>query len=364
MFPDIAYLEWIRAQKAEATQNLASSGLGGRSEAIVPERLDGVSDPPAGTELESQIAARYDEGVTAENVLVTAGATHANVIASLTALEASTADQPSIAVEEPGYEPLFATPQGFGATIQRVHRDPEEGYGLTPDALESSIDESTAMVVISNRHNPSGHMVSRDDLEALAATAREYGASLLVDEVYAPYTQTDDSGPGTAFGGPTVAGVEGGVVTNSLTKFFGLGGLRIGWIVADAAFIEQAAGLAYHLPDVAEPSRALARRTFHDLDAIVEEARARVVSNSAQLAEFVDSRPAIEGPVSDGSTFGFLRHDSADGDEVHEAAMEEGILVVPGRFYEDRERFRLSVGGTPEEMRAALDRFGEVLDSM
>lgn len=363
MFPDIAYLEWIRAQKAETTWDLGSSGLGGRSEAVVPERLASLPDPPEATELEAQIADQYDETITEENVLVTAGATHANVLAFAAAIDGATTESPAIAVEEPGYEPLLATPQGLGAELQRVERDPEDGYDLTPAALQAGIDETTAMVVISNRHNPSGHILSRPELADLAGPCQEQGASLLVDEVYAPYRPTADSGPGTAFGGPTVAGIEGGVVTNSLTKFFGLGGLRIGWIVADSEFIERATRIAYHFPDVAEPSRALAKRMFHNLDRIVTDARERVRSNAALLAEFVDSRPELEGPVAEGSTYGFLRHASADGDKVHEAAMEEGILVVPGRYYEDRDRFRLSVGGEADVMRESLERFGDVLDT-
>lgn len=372
MFPPIRYLEWMWEQEAE--HDLGSSGLGGREDGVIPERLQGLPDPPAGTDLEAQIAAQYDETVSPENVLVTAGTTHANVLAFATAFERTapgapglgqvSGGPPTVVVEEPGYEPLASTPAGLGADIRRVERPESGGYALEPDAVRSVADDTTAMVVVSNRHNPSGQLADRETLANLAGAAQAHGSLLLVDEVYAPYLPEPRQGPGTAFGGPTAAGLEGAVVTNSLTKFFGFGGLRIGWLVAEASFVEAARSVSAHLPDVAGPSRALARRAFNNLDRIVEGSRERVAANASRLDAFVETRPDLHGPVAEGSTFGFPGHESADGDAVTAAASEAGILVVPGRFFGDRSRFRLSLSDSPAAMDAALDRFGAVLDEL
>jgi aspartate/methionine/tyrosine aminotransferase len=259
---------------------------------------------------------------------------------------------------------LASTPAGLGADIRRVERPSGGGFALEPDAIRSVVDDTTAMVVVSNRHNPSGHLADRATLERLGAAAGAHGARLLVDEVYAPYLPEPRKGPGTAFGGPTAAGLEGTVVTNSLTKFFGFGGLRIGWLLADEAFVEAARSVSAHLPDVAGPSRALARRAFNNLDRIVARSRKRVAANSSRLAAFVEERPDLHGPLADGSTFGFPGHESADGDAVTAAAGEAGILVVPGRFFGDPSRFRLSLSDSPAAMDAALDGFGGVLDGL
>lgn len=364
MAPRIRYLEWIIDQKVTPDGDLGSSGLGDRSEGIVPEALEGRPDPPEGTELESQIADQYDSSVTEDHVLVTAGASHANVLAFAAALGAATQSAPDILVEQPAYEPLRATPEWLGATVTRFQRDARDGYGVDAAAIETALRDSTALTVVSNRHNPSGHLLDRASLASIAARTRDAGVPLLVDEVYAPYLADPISGPGTAFGGPTVAGDHGAMLTNSLTKFFGLGGLRIGWVIGPTALIDRASRVAAHLPDVAEPSRALARRALYNIESVVERSRSRLRQNAALLREFVADRPDIEGTVHDGATFGFVEHASADGDAVATAASEADLLVIPGRFFEAAEGFRLSVGGPSAEMKIALERFGEVLDGL
>lgn len=372
MFPPIRYLEWMWEREADV--DLGSSGLGGREPGVVPDRLQGLPDPPDETKLDLQIAAQYGDAVSPDNVLVTAGTTHANVIAFATALggespaeagaESESGAGPEIVVENPAYEPLVATPRGLGAEIRPVERDPDRGYSLDPEALADAIGEQTVMAVLSNRHNPSGHLAKRDELSAYAGHARAEGARLLVDEVYAPYLATAVDGAGTAFGGPTAAGLDGAVVTSSLTKFFGFGGLRIGWLIADTAFVDAARSVSAHLPDVAGPSRALAKRAFQDLDRLVDRSRHRVSENASLLQAFSTGRSDLRGTIPEGSTYGFLGHETADGDRVVEAAEEAGILVVPGRFFGDPDRFRLSVSDAPDEMGVALDQFGDVLDDL
>lgn len=372
MFPPIRYLEWMWEREADV--DLGSSGLGGREPGIIPDRLHRLPDPPEETELDSQIAAQYGDAVSPENVLVTAGTTHANVIAFATALGRESPDEAGtgsefgesaqMVVERPAYEPLVATPAGLGAEIRRVERDPDRGYSLDPAALGDAIGEQTVTAVLSNRHNPSGHLASREALRAFAGQTRAGGARLLVDEVYAPYLPTAADGSDTAFGGPTAAGLDGAVVTTSLTKFFGFGGLRIGWLIADTEFVDAARSVSAHLPDVAGPSRALAKRAFHNLDRLVKRSRERVSENASLLQEFSRGRSDLRGSIPEGSTYGFLGYEMADGDRVVEAAEEAGILVVPGRFFGDPDRFRLSVSGAPDEMQAALEQFGDVLDDL
>jgi aspartate/methionine/tyrosine aminotransferase len=86
--------------------------------------------------------------------------------------------------------------------------------------------------------------------------------------------------------------------------------------------------------------------------------------NHRLLSEFVAAREDLSGRVFAGAPFAFLAHESADGDAVVEAARERDLLVVPGRFFEDDDRFRVSLGGDPDEMAAALDVLGEALDAV
>lgn len=360
MLPRLEYIRWIEGRPERATHDLATSDLRGERPTpgqVVPSSLAGRPDPPDDVNLHEQVAERY--GVDPAQVLTTAGATHANVLAITAALSLAGGDR--VLVELPGYEPLWRTPEAMGATLDRFRRTGDDGYALDPGRVGAATVEDTALVVATNRHNPTGTLAGRETLADAAAAASEHGARMLVDEVYAPYTL--DPGAG-AFGGPTAAGLDGAVVTGSLTKFHGLGGLSVGWVVADEAFLEGVRGALAYLPAQATPSVALGRRALANGDAIAASTREKLRGNHELLAEFVAGRDDVAGPVPDGSPYAFLAHESADGDAVADAADDRDLLVVPGRFFEDDERFRVSLGGAPEEMAAALDVLGETLDAL
>jgi aspartate/methionine/tyrosine aminotransferase len=360
MLPRVEYIEWIEGRPARATHDLATSDLRvGRADAgqVVPSVLEGLDDPPASVSIDEQVADAY--GVDPGQVVVTGGATHAYVLAVAAALDAAEGDR--VLVELPGYEPLQRTPEALDATVDRFRRPVDEDYPLVPDRVRAATEERTALAVATNRHNPSGRLADAETLADAAAAAHDAGARLLVDEVYAPYTGTATDG---AFGGPTAAGTDGAVVTGSLTKFHGLGGLRIGWVVADESFLEHVRKAYAYLPVRAEPSVALGRRALANGDAIATTARERLRANHDLLADFVAGRSDLAGPVADGSPFAFLEAEGATGDEVADAAWDRDLLVVPGRFFEDDERFRVSLGGDPEAMAAALDVLGETLEAV
>lgn len=358
MLPDIAYLDWIADRPDAAGWNLGSSALrrapAGPGEVVPPALAD---RPTPEATVEELLADAY--GVEPENVLVTAGATHANFLAAAAALSES--DSSRVLVEEPGYEPLRATPEGLGATVDRFRRPAAGNYPLDPDRVAEALADGAALVTVTNRHNPSGRRVGRDALARAAEAAADRDARLLVDEVYAPFDGEPGEGP---FGGPTAAGLPNAVVTNSLTKFFGFGELSLGWLVADAEFVESARAAGCHVPAVAEPSRRLARRALAAAPALAEEARERIRQNRAALAEFAAGREDLAGRVEPGCPIAFLEHESADGTAVAEAAWERGILVVPGRFFDDPDRFRVGACRDPDAVRAGLDRFGEALDAL
>lgn len=368
MFPAIEYLEWISGRPEVAPHDLASSDLRGDrgfDPVAVPPRVEGLSDPPAGVSLETLVATEY--GVDPEQVLVTAGASQANAIAAATAMGDAGGDvddgaddaRPKVLVEKPTYEPLVATPRAFGADVDRFRR--ADDYALDVSRAANAVTDATRLVTVTNRHNPSGRLADRDALSDLARRAADAGARVLVDEVYAPYVTDPIEG---AFGGPTAAGVANTVVTGSLTKFFGLGDLRAGWLVADEGFVREARRVYHHLPSVAGTSRAQAARVLYDGDGLVANQREMLAENAALLAEFADARDDVSGEVSAGCPFAFLAHESADGDEVAAAAEDAGVLVVPGRFFGERDRFRVSLGRAPGEMDRALRALAGALDRL
>ncbi|ELZ34431.1 aspartate/tyrosine/aromatic aminotransferase [Halogeometricum pallidum JCM 14848] len=366
MFPPLPYLEWISGRPEEATYDLGSSDLrtSAHQSGVIPDSLVDLPDPDEEVTLRSQLADEY--GVDEENVLVTAGATHANLVAESAAIsvaesEAGDATPPQVLVEKPGYQPLVSTPGALGARVDRFIR-PEEGDELSADRIAAAARSSFALAVTSNRHNPTGRLTTRERLSKAADAVNGAGGYLLVDEVYGPFV-TDETTDG-AFGGVTAAGLDGAVVTGSLTKFYGLGGLRIGWLIGSEEILDAARDAAFHLPTVAEPSRALARRALHNREELSATAREHLRANHELLAEFAAAHEKLSGEVYDGSSYAFLEHEDADGDDVAEAAWEEGILVVPGRFFDDADGFRVALGREPEHVEAALDALSDVLASL
>ena len=354
------YLEWIEGRPETADHDLGSSDLrthrtGG---SVTPPPLAGLPDPDDPPSLSASIAAEY--GVDESSVLVTAGATHANFLAAAAAL--SLAEGEEVVVEEPGYDPLVHTPAGIGATVTRFDRPTRSGYPLLPKEIDSAVSGRTALVTVTNRHNPTGRLTPREELASVAEAVADANSRLLVDEVYGPYTAENDAEG--AFGGVTAAGLPNTVVTGSFTKFHGLGGLKIGWLVADEPFVERARETFMHFPSVAAPSRALARRFFAHRDELVGASRRHLRRNHGLLSSFVAERPALDGEIAAGCTFGFVEHARADGDELTEAAWDAGVLVVPGRFFGAPSGVRISAGRSPEAVEGGLETLGEVLDEL
>ncbi len=358
MFEPIDYLEWIVGRPAAATHDLGSSDLRAArpDDGVVPAVLDGRPDPPADATVESQLATVYDHPEA--GVHVTAGATHANWLVAATVLSRAEAEEPRVLVESPGYEPHAATPRGLGGRVGRFERP--DGR-LDPDRVGAELTPGTELVVCTNRHNPTGTLADRGTLRAVADRVGEVDATLLVDEVYAPYAVEARTGP---FGGVTAAGLPNTVVVGSLTKFFGLGSLRIGWVLGSESVVADAERVGWHLPVVAGPSRALAGRALANRDALARRARERVAENHGLLASFLEERPDLAGEVHPGCPFGLLAHDRAGGDRVSDRAWEEGVLVVPGRFFDRPGSVRVSLGLDPDRMGRALDAFGSVLDTL
>nr|WP_264475254.1 pyridoxal phosphate-dependent aminotransferase [Halorubellus salinus] len=366
-------MEWIDGRPEAVTHDLASSDLrpATHADGPIPDRLAGRSDPPGQPRVDALVADQYD--VAPENVLVTAGASSANALAFAVAAQRLARDPETAAVddgdrddtgrsrvlvEKPGYEPLTATPQGFGARVDRFMRP--QGI-LDPARVDGALTDATELVAVTDRHNPTGRRADRDALAATADLVADAGARLLVDEVYAPFTTTPTDEP---FGAPSMAGADGVVATGSLTKFLGLGGLRIGWLVADPAFVAAAERVRHHLPSVAQPSVALARRAFHHLDDLAADSRRRIQRNHDLLAEFAADRTDLAGHVHDGATYAVLEHDDVDGTTLAEHALAAGVLVVPGRFFDRPDVVRISLGRPPQQVTAALDALDDALDDL
>jgi aspartate/methionine/tyrosine aminotransferase len=359
-FPELAYLEWAKALPA-ARVNLARSGVAHCPPALLRLRARDVAiELPVryGYEpLKSAIAARYR--VSADRVFTASGGTTAaNWFACATALDGAAGAE--VIVERPTYEPLLRAVQALGARVRRLDRRFDEGYAIDPDRFASLVTRRTRLAVVSNLHNPSGVRIDRPTLAAMAAILARVGAWLLVDEVYLEclFDRRTDSG---VHAGPNV------VTTNSLTKAYGLDGLRAGWMLGPREFVRRAWRIHTLIAGngVAAGER-LSLRAFARIRAISRRAHGILDPNFHTVQRFLDAekRLAAVRPAGGNVVFPRLPH-GVDSDRLVEHLWRRySTLIVPGRFFESPRHVRISFGCRAPLLRQGLANVSRALDDL
>ena len=349
------YMHWAK-QHARPTWNLAGSNvlactldeLPGAREAI---ELAGDNDNGYRPLIEA-IAARY--AVPPETVSPAQGTSGANFLVYLALVEPGD----EVLVERPGYDPLVGAVTRLGGRVTRFDRRFDDGYRLDPEAVRRALTPRTRLIVVTNTHNPSGVLASDEDLDAVGRVAEGVGAHVLVDEVYL------DSVPGPARR-PAAARAPAFITTSSLTKSYGLAGLRCGWVIAAPDITER----VYRARDIVDgtgsfPAERLSLLAFGHLDRLAARARSILDPNLALVRAFVASRPGLACVEPGGGTTVFprLRHAADAAPFVERLALAHDTGVVPGHFFQAPAHFRLGFSGPRDVLEEGLKRLGRALD--
>lgn len=349
------YMYWAKTS-SHAKYNLATSGLGNLSIHDLRVLLDDleITDGGYGYEpLMRAISERYR--VPTDSIVTAAGTTFANHLA----MAALVGPGDEVLFEQPAYEPMLAVCRYLGATVNRFTRSFENDFGIDLSELESQLTKETRLIVLTNLHNPSGALVDDETLGEVGRIARSVGARVLVDEVY--IETLFESQPRTAFH----LGNEF-VITNSLTKTFGLSGLRCGWIFAET----DVARRMWLLNDLfaATPVHSGERLSvvaFKRLKEIAAHAKALLDRNRQTLNTFLDSRVDLQVVRPEFGTVVFPRVATGTADELCRLLREKyETSVVPGRFFELPAHFRIGIAGNSDILRTALDNLGAALDEL
>jgi aspartate/methionine/tyrosine aminotransferase len=206
------------------------------------------------------------------------------------------------------------------------------------------------------------HLVHRlaETLRAVGALARGVGARVLVDEVYLESL--------AVLGRPRVSAAHLGpefLVTSSLTKAYGLSGLRCGWAIADPDLARR----MWRLNDLfgvvpAHPAELLSVLALDRLERPAARARQILEANTAAANAFLASRPQLECAPLDGGMIAFPRLRDGGVEALCDRLRDEhGTTVVPGRFFGAPEHFRLAIGCAPETLAGGLEGLGRALDA-
>jgi hypothetical protein len=351
-----AYMHWAKTQ-SQAPYNLASSGVMHYPLEQLRVQLSDLELSGASAygyaPLQQAIAAKC--GVDAGCVVAANGTSMANFLALATLI----APGDEVLIEQPAYELLVSAALYLGAEVRRFSRPARSQFRLDPAEVERAITPRTRLVVVTNLHNPSNAYADDETLRRIGDIAARTGALVLVDEVYldAAFARA----PQTAFH----LG-EHFICTSSLTKVYGLSGLRCGWILAAPALAER----MWRLNDlfgVVQPHAAerLSCLAFARLPEIAAHSRALLERNRALANDFLATRDDLDTfPITDGM-IAFPRLTRGSVDELCALLREKyETSLVPGRFFEMPEHFRLSIGGDTEMLSGGLERLGAALDEM
>jgi len=350
------YLAWAKLH-SQARFNLAVSGVADYPLGGLPVRIEdleiGGSGPYGHKPLMERLAAKA--GVPAECVVYTIGASMANFVA-LTAL-VRPGDE--VLVERPTYDPLLAILAHLGAKVCRFERRPEKVFRLGLGELERRLTPETRLVVLCNLHNPSGVLTDDDTLRQAGKMAAKVGARVLVDEVYLE-TLFDQPWRSSFHLGPNF------VVTSSLTKAYGLSGIRCGWILAQPELVQrmwEVVDFTYGGP--VHPAELLAVIVLDNLHLVRDRARALLETNRALVNQFLAEHHELECEPSRFGTTIFPRLKTGRASELVRTLRERfETSVVPGEFFEHPQHFRIGFSGTTETVHGGLERLDAALKSL
>ena len=238
-------------------------------------------DDPAGWARLREAIAKYNDVPPAESIAAL-GTTHALWLA----YAALTSPGEEVLVEEPAYEPLIRIAEGVGLRVTRFARDLRDGFALDPARVARALTPRTRVVAISNLHNPSGVRATDEALRAVARLAESSGATLLVDEVYAPFDALVDAHG--VFLGSARRLAPNIVAISSLTKCYGLGPERVGWLLGPREVIARAEDAVTASSGMLPLSHAhLALRAFANIDALAHRSRRELAGKRALVEAWI-----------------------------------------------------------------------------
>ena len=328
------YMHWAKTQ-SRLPYNLATSGVG-------PFPLRDLPFDPACLEINGpnsygfsplQSAIARHAGCAPECVVEAAGTSMANHLALATILEPG--DQ--VLMEQPVYGPILDAALYLQAAVVRFPRRAEDDFAIDPAEVRRALTPRTRLIVLTNLHNPSSVLTPEATLRAIGDMAAEAGALVLVDEVYldAVYGHTP---PSAIHLGPQF------LITSSLTKVYGVSGLRCGWILANPELAWKMRCMNdLYAATPAHPAEILSVAAFEHLPRLRERARRVVETDRAALAAFLARRSDVSAAPTAFGTTCFLKV-PAPAEALIDRLRADQTAVVPGRFFETPTHVRIGMG--------------------
>jgi aspartate/methionine/tyrosine aminotransferase len=305
--------------------------------------------------LRSRIAALY-AGASADDVVVCNGSAEANFLAMWELV--GSGDEVAILV--PTYMQTYGLAEAVGARVVEIPLREELGWQPDPADIRRLVTDRTRLIVVTNPGNPTGAILHDDVRAAILDAAQRTGAWILADEVYTGAELGDVETP-SFFGA-----AERVVATGSLSKAYGLPGLRIGWALADRKLAEAIWSRSdYTTISPGELTDRLARVALDPAvrPRLLERTRGMVRRGLDTLEAWLNEQGGFHWRPPDAGAIALVRYDAPidSADLAERLRTRQSVLVVPGDHFGIGRYMRLSLGVEPEYMRLALERIGREL---
>jgi hypothetical protein len=348
--------------------NLAESGIRplNLEELLTPAELDevhklrlGYSQTNGTPGLRERIAAFYP-GAVLDQITATAGSTEANYLLIWSLIEKGD----EVVFEMPNYMQMWGLLRGYGADVKTFRLLEERAWAPDLEALDRAVTRKTKLIVLTNPNNPTGAILTEDEMDAIVRIAARGGAWILADEVYQGAERAGRRTP--SFWGR----YDRVICVNGLSKAYGLPGLRIGWIAAPLDLIrsvwpyhdyttispsilsDKLATIALspdHLPTIQARTHALLNRNYP----ILED----WLTRHADLFSYV---PPRAGAIA----WARYAMDIGSTALVERIIREKSVFLVPGDLFDMGRYLRIGYGPEESRLRAALARLDEFWTSL
>ena len=300
---------------------------------------------------------RLYSGSHPENILVTVGCIEANYLALLTLLEPGD----EMAIMLPNYMQVWGMAKNMGIRMREFHLDEARGWGLE-EGWDEAITENTKLIAVCNPNNPTGYILTETEMDAIVNAADKVGAWILADEVYAGAEREREKETPSFWGRYDKVLAHG-----SLSKAYGIPGLRIGWTVGPAETVDamwarheyltiSAGMLDNHLAAYALSPEVRPR--------LIQRARDYIRRGYPILEEWMASHGDVFNVIPpQAAAIAFVGYDlDINSTELVEQLMKEkSVLIVPGDHFGLDRHLRISYGLEPDFLRAGLDRIREMI---
>jgi len=309
--------------------------------------------------LRERIAALYD-GADVENVLVTVGAAEANNLIMQTLMD----EGDELASLTPTYKQVWGLASNSGHVVRPFRLRSEQGWALDTDELDGQISEHTKMIAIVNPNNPTGHILTEAEMDAVVAAADRVGAWILADEVYrgAEREREDET--------PSFYGRYDKVLAvGSMSKAYGLPGLRVGWVVGPPGMVDDI--WRRHEYTAITASMIGNHLAAHALSA---EVRPRLMKRTREyirkgypvLQAWMDSQDGLFSCTPpEASAVSFIRYhlDINSTELMEKLCREAGVFVGAGDSFGMDHHLRIAFGQEKEVLEDAFARIQKTLET-